>query len=107
MKLRILNETGHTEMAIATSEVMDHINEHATHWVFADCELDTTTLYDRMRLQKNYQGKTYTNMVTVCELTNLLSKNKMFEKCKHGSSSNNALGNVYEIAVWKLSKKDK
>ena len=70
-------------------------------------ELDTTTLYDRMRLQKNYQGKIYTNMVTVCELTNLLSKNKMFEKCKHGSSSNNALGNVYEIAVWKLSKKDK
>ena len=39
MKLRILNETGHTEMAIATSEVMDHINEHATHWVFADGEL--------------------------------------------------------------------
>ena len=70
-------------------------------------ELDTTTLYDRMRLQKNYQGKIYTNMVTVCELTNLLSKNKMFEKCKHGSSSNNALGYVYEIAVWKLSKKDK
>ena len=39
MKLRILNETGHTEMAIATSEIMDHINEHATHWVFADGEL--------------------------------------------------------------------
>jgi hypothetical protein len=39
MKLRILNETGHTEMSIATSEVMDHINEHATHWVFADGEM--------------------------------------------------------------------
>jgi len=39
MKLRILNETGHTEMSIATSEIMDHINEHATHWVFADGEM--------------------------------------------------------------------
>ena len=39
MKLRILNETGYTEMSIATSEIMDHINEHATHWVFADGEM--------------------------------------------------------------------
>ena len=39
MKLRILNETGHTEMAVAPSEVLDHINEHATHWVFVDGEM--------------------------------------------------------------------
>jgi len=39
MKLRILNETGHTEMAVAASEVLDHINEHATHWVFVDGEM--------------------------------------------------------------------
>ena len=39
MKLRILNETGHTEMSVAVSEIMDHINEHATHWVFVDGEM--------------------------------------------------------------------
>ena len=39
MKLRILNETGHTEMSVATEEIMDHINEHATHWVFVDGEM--------------------------------------------------------------------
>jgi len=39
MKLRILNETGHTEISVATTEIMDHINEHATHWVFVDGEM--------------------------------------------------------------------
>ena len=39
MKLKILNETGHTEVSIATSEIMDQINEHPTHWVFVDGEL--------------------------------------------------------------------
>lgn len=39
MKLRILNETGHTELTISASEVIEHINEHATHWVFADGEM--------------------------------------------------------------------
>ena len=43
MKLRILNETGHTEMTVATSEILDHINEHATHWVFVDGEMINRT----------------------------------------------------------------
>ena len=39
MKLRILNETGHTEISVATTEIVDHINEYATHWVFVDGEM--------------------------------------------------------------------
>ena len=39
MKLRILNETGHTEISVATTEIVDHINEHATHWVFVDGDM--------------------------------------------------------------------
>jgi hypothetical protein len=39
MKLRILNETGHTEMSVPVSEILDQINEHATHWVFIDGEM--------------------------------------------------------------------
>ena len=36
MKLRIMNETGHTELIVSASEVIDQINEHPTHWVFID-----------------------------------------------------------------------
>jgi len=39
MKLRILNETGHTELVVNTSEVIDQINDHPTHWVFVDGEM--------------------------------------------------------------------
>ena len=39
MKLRILNETGHTELEVSTSEVIDQINDHPTHWVVIDSEL--------------------------------------------------------------------
>ena len=39
MKLRILNETGNTELSVSSAEIMDHINEHATHWVFVDGEM--------------------------------------------------------------------
>ena len=39
MQLRILNETGHTQLSVASSEILDHINEHATHWVFVDGEM--------------------------------------------------------------------
>lgn len=39
MKLRILNETGHTEMSVPVNEILDQINEHATHWVFIDGEM--------------------------------------------------------------------
>ena len=39
MKLRILNETGHTELEVTQSEVIEQINDHPTHWVFVDGEL--------------------------------------------------------------------
>ena len=39
MKLRILTETGHTELEVSTSEVIDQINDHPTHWVFVDGEM--------------------------------------------------------------------
>jgi len=39
MKLRIMNETGHTELLVSESEVIDQINEHPTHWVFVDGDL--------------------------------------------------------------------
>ena len=70
-------------------------------------ELNTATLYDRMKLQKNYQGKVYTNIVTINELSNLLSKNKMFEKCEHRVSTRRLSGGQYRLAIWKLrSDKD-
>tara|TARA_R110002020_G_C15663698_1_gene717055 strand:+ start:276 stop:476 length:201 start_codon:yes stop_codon:yes gene_type:complete len=39
MKLKILNETGHTELEVTQKEVIDQINEHPTHWVFLDGEM--------------------------------------------------------------------
>ena len=39
MKLRILNETGHTELEVTSSEVIEQINDHPTHWVFVDGEM--------------------------------------------------------------------
>ena len=39
MKLRILNETGHTELEVSASEVIEQINDHPTHWVFVDGEM--------------------------------------------------------------------
>jgi hypothetical protein len=39
IKLRIMNETGHTEVVLAQSEVIDEIDRHPTHWVFIDGEM--------------------------------------------------------------------
>tara|TARA_Y100000593_G_C4115926_1_gene240250 strand:+ start:83 stop:286 length:204 start_codon:yes stop_codon:yes gene_type:complete len=39
MKLRILNETGHTELEVNASEIIEQINDHPTHWVFVDGEM--------------------------------------------------------------------
>tara|TARA_R110000824_G_scaffold34623_2_gene109585 strand:+ start:1603 stop:1821 length:219 start_codon:yes stop_codon:yes gene_type:complete len=36
MKLRIMNETGHTELELGVEEVIEQINDHPTHWVFVD-----------------------------------------------------------------------
>ena len=37
--LRILNETGHTEVVLESSEVIEQIDNHPTHWVFINGEL--------------------------------------------------------------------
>jgi|TARA_R110000787_G_scaffold181141_1_gene293264 hypothetical protein len=34
--LRILNETGHTQLEMASSEVIEQIDRHPTHWLFVD-----------------------------------------------------------------------
>tara|TARA_R100000458_G_C8110518_1_gene133471 strand:- start:28 stop:231 length:204 start_codon:yes stop_codon:yes gene_type:complete len=39
MRLRILNETGHTNMVVTTEEVIEQITDHPTHWVFVDGEM--------------------------------------------------------------------
>ena len=39
IKLRIMNETGHTEVVLAQSEVINEIDRHPTHWVFIDGEM--------------------------------------------------------------------
>ena len=39
MKLRILNETGHTELEVTSTEVIEQINDHPTHWLFVDGEM--------------------------------------------------------------------
>lgn len=37
--VRILNETGHTELELAVEEAIEQIDTHPTHWVFIDGEL--------------------------------------------------------------------
>ena len=39
IKLTILNETGHTELEMASQEVIEQIDSHPTHWVFIDGNL--------------------------------------------------------------------
>ena len=39
MKLRIMNETGHTELELGVEEMIEQINDHPTHWVFVDGEM--------------------------------------------------------------------
>ena len=39
MILTIINETGHTELELAASDVIEQINDHPTHWVVIDSEL--------------------------------------------------------------------
>ena len=41
MKLRIMNETGHTDLVVNQVEMIDQINDHPTHWVFIDGEMVT------------------------------------------------------------------
>ena len=41
VKLTILNETGHTELTLSASDVLDQIIDHPTHWTYVDGELVT------------------------------------------------------------------
>tara|TARA_R110000803_G_scaffold86474_1_gene152856 strand:- start:27261 stop:27461 length:201 start_codon:yes stop_codon:yes gene_type:complete len=36
IKLRILNETGHTDLALESTGILEQIDTHPTHWVFID-----------------------------------------------------------------------
>ena len=38
MKLRIMNETGHTDLILNQEEMIEQINDHPTHWVIVDGE---------------------------------------------------------------------
>jgi hypothetical protein len=39
VKLRIMNETGHTELMVSESELIEQINDHPTHWISIDGEI--------------------------------------------------------------------
>ena len=39
IKLTILDETGHTELIMASDEVIEQIDTHPTHWVFVNGEM--------------------------------------------------------------------
>ena len=39
IKIRIMNETGHTELMLSSSEIIEQIDTHPTHWAFIDGEM--------------------------------------------------------------------
>ena len=39
IKLRILNETGHTDLMLDASGIIEQIDSHPTHWAFIDGEM--------------------------------------------------------------------
>jgi len=39
MRLRILNETGHTVLEVNAEEITEYIDDHPAHWVFVDGEI--------------------------------------------------------------------
>tara|TARA_R100001369_G_C3282013_1_gene162184 strand:- start:776 stop:976 length:201 start_codon:yes stop_codon:yes gene_type:complete len=39
IKVRIMNETGHTELSLASEEVIEQIDTHPTHWLFVNGEM--------------------------------------------------------------------
>ena len=39
MKLRILNDTGHTELDVTKSEMIEQIADHPSHWVYVDGDM--------------------------------------------------------------------
>ncbi len=41
IRLRILNETGHTEVMMSSEEIIEQIDTHPTHWCFINGEAMT------------------------------------------------------------------
>ena len=41
MKLRIMNDTGHTELEVTAAQVVEQITDHPTHWAYVDGEMVT------------------------------------------------------------------
>ena len=39
IKLRIMNETGHTQVMLDKSSIIEQIDTHPTHWCFIDGEM--------------------------------------------------------------------
>jgi hypothetical protein len=39
IKLRIMNETGHTQVMLDKSSIIEQIDTHPTHWSFIDGEM--------------------------------------------------------------------
>ena len=39
IKIRILNETGHTELMLESDSIIEQIDSHPTHWCFIDGEM--------------------------------------------------------------------
>jgi hypothetical protein len=39
IKLRILNETGHTDLMLDSSGIIEQIDTHPTHWAFINGEM--------------------------------------------------------------------
>ena len=39
MRLRILNETGHTVLEVNAEEIVEYIDDNPAHWVFVDGEI--------------------------------------------------------------------
>jgi len=39
IRLRILNDTGHTEVMLSAEEIIEQIDTHPTHWLFINGEM--------------------------------------------------------------------
>ena len=39
MKLKIMNEKGHTDLDVNASEMIEQIAEHPSHWVYVDGDM--------------------------------------------------------------------
>ena len=65
--------------------------------------LSSSEIYDKLLLQKKLNSdRTYTNTITINQLTNLLSKNIQFKK--HDDVND---ASIYSAPLWELDKREK